>query len=377
MRYTAKQLFPDWYREAVKKEVSIEELDNRRKGIEGIIAKNERDFWTMLLIVYLGFDNINEETLAELVNFFKKEDDYFSTKNDNLLRTLLGCAIAEKIELNNSWVSDYCTVAILIHSSASNQQLPALSELAFRSWVTECERYRNIEMPTKNIEYKPIFNKLELSTWAADTVIDASSMKNLADKIIESFNATIKEFNNLSIGFGDLKNERDAMVNGITALSEECDILWWLFGGNSVILNRALKDVPDEIYGLILALELERMTKNIPGIGKIDNLLRRATEMKPELQSKAYSLNEICKTLCNASSQFPKTIQNSLKGKFMEIGPLLNVLKISLENTFEDSVNILNKKPIISLEKKYSPTEFASQLYKELMLSRLYNEISE
>ncbi|MBW8683514.1 GTPase-associated system all-helical protein GASH [Chitinophaga rhizophila] len=377
MSFTAKQLFPDWYKEAVKKEVQREELDNRRKGIDAITSRGERDFWNMLLKVYLGFKEINEDSVAELVNFFKAEDEYFSTKNDHLLRTLLGCAIAEKIELNDTCVSDYCSVAILIHIESSDQQLADLSKIALKSWVQECERTRKVEITTPHLDYNPTFVKHGVPTWAPETVVDAASLKKFADKIIESFNNVIKEFNTVSARFDNLKKERDQLVNGMTALSEECDILWWLFGGNSIVLNKPLKEVPAEIYGVVLAIELNRMTKNIPGIGKIENLLRKATEIKPELESKTYSLTDICAGLSKCRAEFPKSTQNSLIGAFLEISPLLNVLKAGLENNQDDALNILKTKSILSLEKAYSAADFASQLYKELILSRLYNEIGQ
>ena len=106
MSYTAVELMPEWYSKGISKQAGDEEITLRKKTLSEIIPIDSKSKWVDIMKIYLSLINAGNKEYTAVVDLLKKNDDNFNVQNENLIKVLCGCAIAQKMESNNSYISD-------------------------------------------------------------------------------------------------------------------------------------------------------------------------------------------------------------------------------------------------------------------------------
>jgi len=368
MNYSAKALFSDWYNSTTKREAPVEELQNRRKIIDGFIKEGDINFWLGLLKIYLGISGQTTPEYIALVDKFKSNDDFFSVTNTNLLRMLAGCSVAEKIEENGSYISDMLALGICTRIGQQIEILPQLPPLAEQFWIGECERGR--DMPTKAVPKKmtQFFSKVVMTAGA-----DSPASTTVADETIKNLGLVQKDTNNLLVNANALMELISQLQINQKYLAEESNVLWWIFGGYSEILNKRLNTLTSKPLAIIVPFELSELTINLPGLGKIDHLVSKVFEMNGSEKEMDTLENFIVSIGLDAErlQEYLPEIDPSLNN----LCPILNSIHCFTEFAGNEWKSVYEKKGGIPITTQFESSLISSQLYKELMLLKVVEEL--
>jgi hypothetical protein len=364
---TAKSLFADWYTAGIKKDASIEDMKPKREAIEKIILIDDRVFWTDVLMVYLGFISENDEGFKKIAQYFKNADEYFQLKNVHLLRLLCGCAIAEKIDANNSWTCDYLALAIIVQPSRTEGIVPDLPVRAIEFYVKECENKRTAKIRETSGQVKTTMAKPTLPS-----MTDHTGIPDFVKQMTVYLNGTTKDVMQLIATVNRLIAVNNDVSSAVEALSEETNVLWWLFGSQSNILKKPFSSLSAELVAILIGLELEQLTLILPGIGKVSPIIAKAlaafTNQKEEhvtLDAFIEASRDVQEILDKSLAAFPEGLR--------PLVPIVFSLRTFLQYSGNEWRDVLSNAGVTPLDQKYSHIAFAGQLYKELMIIRTYN----
>ncbi|WP_316801595.1 GTPase-associated system all-helical protein GASH [Pedobacter frigidisoli] len=368
MSYSAKALFTDWYNTATKKESSKEELQSRRKIIDGYFKDNTTGFWLGLLKIYLGISKETSPEYIDLVDKFKSNDELFSVQNTNLLRLLAGCSIAEKIEENRSYLSDMLALGICTRIGSQIDILPQLIPLAEQFWINECERGR--DMPVTDVPKKltQSFSKVVMTAGA-----EGPAAITVADETIKNLTLVQKDTNNLLVNANKIFDMITELQTNQKYLAEESNVLWWIFGGYSEVIGKKFCAVAPELVAIITPFELNRLTLNLPGLGKIDNMVSKIFELNAE-QKKAETLGSIVSSL-GVDSEGIQDVLPEIDPTISSLCPLLNALHSYTEFAGNEWKPIYEKRSGVKTDTHFELSFVSNQLYKELMLTRVLEKL--
>lgn len=370
MNYSAHDMFADWYNQGLKKEASNEELTSRRTVLDKILGSSDPTFWLNALGVFLGLVKADDPIYKQLASEFKEQDDFFSLTNENLLRLLIGCAIAEKIEENANYVSDLLALAIINTFPEEQEILPAIVPLAHRFWINECESSRSMEFSKNPEKIKSAIGKTPLPTMADHTGIP---------DFVKQLTTFIGVFNKDNISEITAINgilEWNSMTEkNFKSLSEETNILWWIFGEYSNIFQKSFHTFSPQLLSVVSALELDQLTVSLPGAGKIDAIINKVLSILDKTSSQNNTLEEIVSSI--------KEHQEAIKANLPTMNPILIPfcpytfgLTSYLEYSEVEWKDVYFKKTKINCQSTTSLSRYASQLYRELMMIRVWKHLT-
>jgi thiol-disulfide isomerase/thioredoxin len=389
MTYTAKELFQDWYSQGLKKDVTDSEINLRKKTIETIINDNEEDsnYWIDIIKIYNGSINNDSSTLLEFINAFKKDDENFPLKNNrNLIRTLAGCLIAQNIQHNANYNADMLALGLITSSFLSNESdnpIQEISQVAVDFWIKECERVRSLA-PEIDISSKPIAFKTKkieniIVTGANSSYGDFVTPPILNPQlaiITNQLNSTINDFSLINKSFEPITKLLENINQSVKTISEESNILWWLFGSYSKELSIPFKKLGFPLICIIAPKELSVLTMNLPGIGKVDNLLYKSFELTGVKIPEEIKFKDIINSIGSNTRLF-KEVFNLMPKQLEEIVPCIFALHCFSEYEIDGWEAIFKKRTKSPTDLKVKPITFANQLYKELMLLRVFDIASK
>jgi hypothetical protein len=367
MNQTAKALFTDWYNAGIKKEATAEELKPKRQAIDKILLEKSKDLWVDIANVYFGFYNENEEGFQRVAKYFKDVDDFFPLKNVNLLRVLSGCLIAEKIEKNDAWASDILALSVIINPEKGDGIIQDLLTRAQKFYIKESEKKHDHEIIKNDIVLKTSLAKPVMPTMA-----DHTGIVEFVKQLNAYLTGTTKDVSLLLTTVNSLITaHNDEIKKTYDALSEETNILWWLFGGYADTIDKPFSALSVELLSVLTAIELQTLTTILPGAGKITSIITKAlTNTGTSLSEKSTIEQFIVST-----SEYQKEIEKALIEQptaLSSIIPISTALKSYYQYSANEWKASLSGIPGIDLAKVLEPVKFTEQLYRELMLLRIY-----
>lgn len=369
MNETAKSLFADWYTAGIKNNASADEMKPKREAIEKILSIKDRAVWTDVLLVYLGFLAENEDGFKRVAQYFKDADEYFQLKNVHLLRLLSGCAIAEKLDANDSWVSDFLALAIIVQPLRTEGIVPELPERALAFYVRECEKKRGLAVRANAVAVKTALPKPVQPAMA-----DHTSIPEFIKQLGTYLTGTTKDVTQLITAINQLIGLGDDVKTAIKGLSEETDVLWWLFGEHSSLLKKPFNTASPELLAVLVGIELQELTAMLPGIGKVSAIIAKALGSVTHQADEEVALELFIEATHAVQAVLDQSLP-AIPGHTSPICPLLFALRTYLQYSGNEWKEVLTKAGINPAERKYTRAAFAGQLYRELMIIRVYNEI--
>lgn len=376
---SAKALFPDWYSRGIKRPVDPSEISILRSVIEKILSKEDKLFWIDLVRLFLGFTSVDDPAVVGFNNLFKEADENFPiTNNRNLLRLLAGCTIAQKIELNDSTLSDLLSLSLITGSfgeRCADLPITELLEQAESFWFTECESVRavkeNFSIPTKPVTKIPPMPDLTLANGSYGSPTTDSVNKAL-EQIKTQLNKVIEETGTPS---GFIKSVNLSFINIQQALkvrAEEMNVLWWLIGNYCNLQKTPYKKMSTDNALMGLALDLAELTIFIPGLGRVDNIIAKAISQN-DIQADSINFFETLNSI-QGEPQLLEALKASQEEAVAQLCPYLFAAKCLASYPNENVWKSVFKGKIeIADSLKTSGIEAVNQLYKELMLVKVYN----
>lgn len=359
--YTVKELFSDWYSAGVKSEKTSDEIELRQKSITLALKNKDVDFWVDLLRLAFGLMPKSEETNSKFVEYFKSKDAVFPLiNNENLVRTLACCTIGQKIEDNSDYTSDTLALGVMATTfleKNSSIPVPQLVTFSKSFWLNECVGVRKTK--TNNAEsIKGNVSKIELTAGLA-----AAEFHN---ELTTHLSNITKDHEKL---VNSVKNELSKLIHNNKILSEESNVLWWVFGGYSRDFDIKLKDLGFPASVLQISKELADITQILPGFSNLNSLLTKSLDevvLKKDLKASKietfFEFKNSDDVLNGFLEQYPEEL--------MDLLPCHSLIKLKADSDSGASewIKRFCKKFGIKETIELTPFDLAKQLYIERML---------
>lgn len=373
MTFTAIQLFPDWYKKGLNKDVQDEELTIRKQAISEILKINEKLTWINLLKVYLGLFNSQNIEYSQIVKLVSLGDDNFQVQSENLVKVISGCAIAQKIDLRDSYISDMLSLGLVCSQLLPNitGPIPDLKSWAISSWLSRSDEKRNINLtfeigspvPTMDVKVEIPEVSADQTTWKANSEAVIKNIKMLQKDLLRANEEILLQQEALR-----------AIKQNFHSLTEELNVLWWLFGSYSSIIKMQFNQVLPEQLCVMIAFELHSLTKSRPGLGDVKGILNKALKNCDGYQaSKNYTIEAIVNSVKDYEDLL-KSVFRANHSELWNLAPILFAIHCRLE--FGDEWKILfSKQCALKPETNISCESFSQELYNGLMLASVYQII--
>lgn len=359
--------FADWYREAdLKADSDI--LENRYTAIKNYSENIDEAKCLNLVRLLLGH-TVDEAFINEFTKYFSDVDTAFPTR-DNLfeLSVLSGATIVNIIEVVENY--DYIiALATLTGSFLPHSDNPPVSDIIF-----EAQKFLNDEAESLRSNLLVTSSSKITSNKKIITALE-KNRKNIADGEVEDhnelgamFNQAISEtVNQLTILAKEFQKTTKKMSTSINLLSEETNILWWIFGEYSRDLNVKMSSFEPEAVCVIAGKELTDLIDTPPGPLSVDAFLTKIMESgRSDIPDKV--------TLKDAINKSPKDWREQwVKDRKIEnmICPIHFAAKTSLLTEDDDSWGSVYKKSTGDFLLEKTPLDFAKQLYWEGLLIKI------
>lgn len=373
MSHKAVELFPSWYSKGVNKEVTDSELNLRRTAITEILKIDDKAVWIKILRVYASIDRLNSDAYTEVVDLVRNGDVNFLIENENLVRVISGCAIAQKIEQNNTWISDLLALSLMSLEFNPHFSPPILElqKVAKEFWLTECEEKRKINTDFKiaNFTLKPN-NHPQLSTLSAEVAALHAHADSLGKAVVASQNEIdnlYKEVNVINATLVEIKKN-------FVALSEETNVLWWLFGAYSSITGRLFSKHTADQLSIIIAIELGKLTGELPGIGGLESILHKALSNVEYEPGQVVGIATIIESMKDFQQKLKVELPSDHPG-LEPLTPLLFSLRSFCEHASTEWKSVFGKVVHLDLSHKINHAHCSFQLYKEIMLISVFETL--
>ncbi len=285
--------------------------------------------------------------------FFDLDATFMMHGNDFELRVLSGAVLAHQFsEAGSSAVLSPALAAVCCYcqGAVSDVVIPDVVARAKRVLLTHSRKYRTLVVrkdTTKDDEAARLVQKITQTAEANDVKATAAAV---ADALRQLSGA---------VRTGAISHN---------ALAEEMNMLWWVFGEYSSLLDRSYRDCDASIATLISAKELADLTISPTGSLSADAILNRALSTTRE-HSKSIVLKAVFDT---HSLQQRKT----LLGDYGQ-SPVIDLCPIhfALDQTeklgsSQDAIKNTSALLAIKLGQALRPVEWASQFYRECLLLR-------
>lgn len=336
--------FPTWYK-IVELTPTQELVTNRIAGIKSIISDYDVDFWLDVVRTALGSKVKDEEFTNNFVESFRKTDIGFPvSSNENVVRTLAQISLCFLFESNEDF--RFAIALALMNSTFYSQEAYAVPFIHYaQNYVIDYNNY------TSDIKHNDL-----------DLLVDRKSDIENEEETLNSTD-TVNLIDAL-ITFKDI-NDR---------LSNEVNVLWWLFGQYSYELEDYFTNINTIELILPASIELYDLNGSKQSLASSKHILHKvlttSKARKPKLNE--YSLEEV----------FLQT-DSAIRNKILKLGeesgftPVLYSLgyydKFEEKNLWQTAV----KKELgsIDLDKKFPSYEISFQVYKEIMLIRILQDL--
>lgn len=353
--------FAEWYN-AISLRPTAETLEARWKAVEAVAAGQQ--LMEILDLARVFFKLPGENMVAEdLRNAASKEDKTYLTENDqNELSVLAGGVIAE-IVLEPSSQADAAALAVLNIESQGLRQAPRLQGV-----VDVCMQY----LADESVRIRA----------AGEGSVKDLNVANLTKRITERGGVAVSDvnsvWNGMDVVLQDFLTQHTAHTSSINSvvsqtskrLSEQMDILWWLFGEHTLDGKKAFSQlgVPEACYWG--ARDLATLTQFLPGPFAAPAFLHRMLRLvKDQLPGQV----RISDAVDECGKDWKERWLRELSGQqqMPDACPMLFAIAKSVEvgggsgwtAAFDHATGL-------AASGKLAPVRLAQQIYTELLLLR-------
>lgn len=386
MTYSAKELFKDWYAQGTKREPSASELAARRESIVRLVASDDINKWLTLVKLFYGIVTEKNSEVQFLIDEVRKDDADLSLRNsNNLFRVIAGCAIAQKIEVEeNTYLGDTLCLALLTTPYAERTSELPLSEvipLARVKWLESCAQVREASILSNTIALgKQSINAVELSADASGNSYTVPATFNANNEKIKGYlQGIVSDIKNLKQPFDSITYILNSIDTRLNSLSEESNVFWWLYNSFSRDFDQPFNQLGLSTMCIVAPKELADLTISLPGLGNANALLYKALQMfEAEQGIPKLTFSSIIESSEPeiGNGAWLKTFTAEIPSAIEEVTPCLYAMQCYDTYDHEDSWKaIFKKKGKFAPDIEVSPIHFAQQVYLELLLVRVYNEL--
>ena len=340
MTTPATALLAPWIAKGAHKELSSDEQDAYQTTIAKLLKNDELAYWFGLIKLFSGFKDV--EVANELAaEFIKGVPKFPQQGNEQLLRVLAGCILAQKTESSSPSTDKIILSFLTANFSTKKEDLP-IPELLTRTetlWKQEC--LANRALPAA----------LSLNTIATkDKPLTPADQKKFISDIIPFF---------------------DNLDKRVAANSEETNILSWFFTSHSRAIDASFTQIGATKLAFIGAKDLAGFTLIQPGHPIARGILNKMLDSSGSSMHEV-PLSEIVHEL-NAEPLYTDWVAEIIRPRFMASGEVITPLLYALYCHAEFS-NETDWKPIFKPRAGFTAdfttnlSSFALQFYKECML---------
>lgn len=359
-----KSKIAEWHNLS-KVAVQNETLDHRFESIENITNRTEIDFWLDVVRLYLGIP-VNGKNVTDFISAFSTVDNTFPlTKNEKLLKVLASMVLICKIELavdSDSNVED--------ETEEEEDETTAKNEEEDDDDDEDVDHSEIALLISNALVNSVFFNQYKLDTkvpvieTAKSYITDysfnqrTSEISEHEDELNDTINRMSEEPEDLEASEQvNLVKATQALIKENKMLSEEVNVLWWLFGEYSELADKYFSEIEDNSMAVLSAKELYDLSKFNIELPAARHILSKAIKASNGGCAKQTSLK-----LCIDS------LEQSLKEKILDLNtesidiltPCLFALKNSNAKEWHKTIGF-------TTDEKVNHNVLALQFYKEIV----------
>lgn len=265
----------------------------------------------------------------------KSEPTFPVTNNHELLHVMAGVVVYAHLKSRSS-VTDAIALGIQAADFPSGRVSPVSVEITEASasyLIEEAERMR----PAISIadQFGALRSHLEGEDWTSDTAL-------------------------LSTAFLDISN-------AIGRVAEENQFLWWLIGRRSSLLNKPREILTQKEYAFPAAVEAAQRVTQLPNAPSTESMIQDVlAQCLPESNAK----KTLAEFLAHATADLKLYGDSS---NAMMITPITTRILLKLSGAKPDQTIDLQTQ--FTSKTKFSPTQLATQYFRELMFLRALSEL--
>lgn len=269
-----ERLFYKWYK---KINISMDEkqTNSRLSGIKNALGSfNDPEKISQLLKMYYRL-SVNSAVKEEFVDYFVKEDMSFDEENNEEIVILAGATLANLLEGEHKI---FVAFSILILDKFYDTDLVELSDMA-NSIIKNAAR-ENKNRKSAFEEVKTLSSK-EIEDIFGDTVEVTEEEAEKLISIIKSLNSNIERL-------------LDVITNENDKYHEDVEILSWIVGEWSNILERPLSEVSKVNGAFVIGAELSDLVLRYPGPYPVKAFIKKMLDkcIKEDAEILEISLSE-------------------------------------------------------------------------------------
>jgi hypothetical protein len=269
-----REEFPRWYR-PVDMGANRDRLDVRWKGVVDVVQKADtRSVETLIAVALRAKPHPEPADIAALRGHFKTADDLFDMEgNDRELEILSGAALATLFG-NDSDAAARAALATTTASCFGVRTADFPLDLATAA-ETAIARISEDRRKRPDLSRSIIKSTTQIG-------LDPDKIKNLKDNlngdtVLAALEALSGQVNKATNDLGRSINSAVQSIRTFTAIQdEELQMLWWLFGARSKMMDRPFAEIPADAQPIMLAAEVAGATECLPGPASVKPLLSRA-----------------------------------------------------------------------------------------------------
>lgn len=355
--------FPDWYRQ-VSPEPAPELLDRRAAGIAAYTKKLAMADGLHLVTLAGGrFDDAaRTERFRES---FRAHDSAFRMNGNDLeLALLAATAIAEVVDAG---AANAAAIALAtVCADARGLRQPPIRPEATDTARRYLERRAQEVREQGDLPQKPTLASIKTQVDTAKAQFAANTSPGAAEPVAAALAELAKQIvavTDYAQGLGATLRDHHEV------LSEETNILWWVFGEHSRDLNVALRTLPMPAAALVAGSELADLTLITPGPiaarAFLEKILRAGRRGELKLISIADAVNQ-------ADLDWRRKRAATLaKATTLAYSPLLTALRTSTEvDGPKDWFPAFKRQTSIDPEATMDAIDLALQAHEEWILVR-------
>jgi hypothetical protein len=337
----------DWYRTAGIG-VDGETLPKRGEAIEAF-SPDRADIPPLARLFYsLGGDNT--ECLATFRAKLKENDATFAMAgNDREIAVLAGAELVDVIERSQEpQLADLAALALVCPSAHNLRASPAVPDIPERA---------KAYLGKRATERTASGDASDAAPGTAEGITFLKQQGPHWPKVGETIERLTKECNSLR--------------TVVPLLSEECNMLWWLFGDWSRDLKKRWRDVPRSAVPLIAGKEACDLTQVMPGhpcvLAFLDKVVRSAYPKVPATVALKDSVNAL-------PQEWRAAFAGTRKIHELEaLAPVAQAVNFSLKAAGADAwPPFFQQATGVATNAGLAPTALAYQVYQEALLFRAW-----
>jgi len=359
----------EWHN-AAKFPINDEVLANRCKALNAILSENDYSYWIDIVKLFLGLEP-NPKTESSFVKELQDNDETFPRikKLEKQVVVQAAIALSCKIQMGIDFLSGIKpspakVVTPVAVANGEESEEEGVEEDAQPS-EEDIEIARLICSAIENASFQKHI-KIETKIGLIEKIREFRSKFKSTDRDVEDHDDLLSEIETRHSGedgalnTADLLNFTKALRSQIRTndiLSEELNILWWLFGEYSEVANDYFGNIHPNALALIIAREIHDLSSFNTEIPAARHLIRKALSTGRNSGENAVATIKTCFDALSIEQK--KKIIENYEADICELTPCLNALKSGKDFT-------RGKDPKTKAEDNISLDTLAMQVYREL-----------